>query len=61
MSAPILGDDLYSNTEPSKDIIASTPIPENRMYLHAHEMSIFVRISALCIRGVVLLTLITEI
>jgi len=41
LKAPILGDDLYSNTEPSKDIIASTPIPENRMYLHAHEMSFF--------------------
>ena len=53
MSAPILGDDLYSNTEPSKDIIALTPIPENRMYLHAHEISFFVRFSALGIRGVV--------
>ena len=42
MSAPILGDDLYSNTEPSKDIISSTEIPPNRMYLHAHETSFFV-------------------
>ncbi|KAF8346654.1 pseudouridine synthase [Amanita rubescens] len=41
LKAPILGDDLYSNTGPSKDIISSTEIPPNRMYLHAHETSFF--------------------
>jgi len=41
LKAPILGDDHYSNTGPSKDIIDSTEIPPNRMYLHAHETSFF--------------------
>ncbi|KAF8626015.1 hypothetical protein AX15_005109 [Amanita polypyramis BW_CC] len=41
LQAPILGDDLYSNTDPSSDITKLTMVPPGRMYLHAYETSLF--------------------
>jgi len=39
--APILGDHVYSKTAQSPVITTLTQVPEDRMYLHAHEVSFF--------------------
>ncbi|PFH47445.1 hypothetical protein AMATHDRAFT_6747 [Amanita thiersii Skay4041] len=41
LQAPILGDDLYSKTEPSAEIVDSVQLQRDRIYLHAYELSFF--------------------
>jgi len=39
--APVLGDHVYSKTTESHVITTLTQVPEDRVYLHAHEVSLF--------------------
>jgi hypothetical protein len=41
LRAPILGDQVYSKSVQSNTISSLTQVPEDRMYLHAYEMSFF--------------------
>ncbi|KAF4611677.1 hypothetical protein D9613_003649 [Agrocybe pediades] len=45
LKAPILGDGVYSLSNVSQSILDVTTVPENRLFLHAHEVSLFVRAS----------------
>ncbi|KAF9560356.1 pseudouridine synthase, partial [Agrocybe pediades] len=41
LKAPILGDGVYSLSNVSQSILDVTTVPENRLFLHAHEVSLF--------------------
>jgi len=41
LGAPILGDSVHSTRQPSTSLLAATMVPDNRIFLHASEVSFF--------------------